>query len=524
MPEPGMGSRGSRSGSGMGGGGGYAGPELDWGMGPEGSEGTVSSSRSGEDRDFGDDVSLQQKTAFMATSKPAAVTNVTHYLEDTTQFEANKHKARTNPVSTYDLVSSAPTQPVSPAYVSTPTEFEAQKHKTRAGPVSTYDASSSPVSNVEGTINQPGGPMSALDLALGVPKNMADEIYRNLEFGHPFLESGVSKEETDRLIDIFAKRNVEGIPTDYSNVPKLDKALWEGFPTGSKAPWNKTLQDLNKEWELGKKFPGNFLGPSYKKAALLGPLFSSESHPTYAPHTYSVGGGYSGGPATQTLAGNWGKMMSASKPTVNMRYGTTDWLGSYPPGVEAALSSLMGRYKEKTDLEKQASENSGISRFFPGGYSPTGNIYNRSILEANILADKYANMYGLPKKAGENPATPNRWGLYDLARHGFLASQVGLAPAQYAERFRSTGQPSDYTNNMLANRFMRQHQRRLGASGILSKNFGLSPVGLTSDMYGNPMSPSSRPSTPTDAWMRMVVQEMMNPGSTGYDINFNVSD
>ena len=118
----------------------------------------------------------------------------------------------------------------------------------------------------------------------------------------------------------------------------------------------------------------------------------------------------------------------------------------------------------------------------------------------------------------------NRWGLYDLARHGFLASQVGLVPAQYAERFRSTGQSSDYTNNMLANRFMRQHQRRLGASGILSKNFGLSPVELTSDMYGNPASPSARPSTPTDAWMKIVQQEMMNPGSTGYDIDFNVSD
>jgi hypothetical protein len=52
----------------------------DWGMGPEGSEGTrTGSSRSGEDRDFGDDVSLQQNTAFMAT---APVPNVTNYLED----------------------------------------------------------------------------------------------------------------------------------------------------------------------------------------------------------------------------------------------------------------------------------------------------------------------------------------------------------------------------------------------------------------------------------------------------------
>jgi len=74
------------------------GETLDWGMGPEGSAGTISSSRAGEHRDFGDDVSLQQKTAFMATapvSKPAfvapakptpvaPVTNITNYLEDTT--------------------------------------------------------------------------------------------------------------------------------------------------------------------------------------------------------------------------------------------------------------------------------------------------------------------------------------------------------------------------------------------------------------------------------------------------------
>jgi|TARA_Y100000310_G_scaffold68553_1_gene63915 hypothetical protein len=41
MPEPGMGSKGSRSGAGMGGGGGYAGADLDWGSSPEGSEGTT---------------------------------------------------------------------------------------------------------------------------------------------------------------------------------------------------------------------------------------------------------------------------------------------------------------------------------------------------------------------------------------------------------------------------------------------------------------------------------------------------
>lgn len=452
MPEPGMGGSRGRSGSGMGAGTGrdedhvddkdivgigydlgaildkVAKPgSIDWGLGPEGHQTTVGGRRPGEDRDFGDDVSLQQKTAFMQKNPPA----------------------------------SRPT--------SKPSAITALKSNlAKKG----YKAKPTPLQNKQAFMD----------------KN---------PFGHP---SSFTTKSPDQPTNS---------PMSWSDIAKTDMENKKHSAVSMPSDW--MAQNI-------------FDDESKQTAALLGPLFSGESHPTYAPHTYSVGGGYSGGPATQTWAGNWGKMMSANKPTVNMRYGTTDWIGSLPPGVGRSLNSLMEKYKEKTDLEKQASENSGISRFFPGGYSPTGNIYNRSILEANLLADKYANMYGLPEKSGKNPATPNRWGLYDLARHGFLASQVGLVPAQYAETFRSTGQSSDYTNNMLANRFMRQHQRPLGASGILSKNFGLSPVELTSDMYGNPASPSARPSTPTDAWMKIVQQEMMNPGSTGYDIDFNVSD
>ena len=107
MPEPGIGGSRGRSGSGMGAGTGrdedhvddkdivgigydlgaildkVAKPgSIDWGLGPEGHRTTVGGRRSGEDRDFGDDVSLQQKTAFMQknppasrpTSKPSAIT------------------------------------------------------------------------------------------------------------------------------------------------------------------------------------------------------------------------------------------------------------------------------------------------------------------------------------------------------------------------------------------------------------------------------------------------------------------
>jgi len=86
---------------------------LDWGLGPEGSEGT-STRRSGEDRDFDDVSPLAQKKSFMssnplghpssvfATKTPTQpVSNISFYLEETTpakiaktDIEALKHTAR----------------------------------------------------------------------------------------------------------------------------------------------------------------------------------------------------------------------------------------------------------------------------------------------------------------------------------------------------------------------------------------------------------------------------------------------
>lgn len=116
MPEPGMGSRGSRSGAGMGGGGGYAGPEIDWGMGPEGHEATEVSRSVGEDRDFDDVSPLDEKMSFMssnplgnpsnlfATKTPTQpVSNLSFYLDETpatvakTDIENKKQSAVTMP-------------------------------------------------------------------------------------------------------------------------------------------------------------------------------------------------------------------------------------------------------------------------------------------------------------------------------------------------------------------------------------------------------------------------------------------
>ena len=164
MPEPGMGSRGSRSGSGMGGGGGYAGPELDWGMGPEGSEGTeVGGSRPGEDRDFDDVSPLAKKAAFMATAKPVSkpvakpvstppvvtpVSNVSHYLEDTTPTPLQDKQTfmSSNPSghpSSFGILSATTKSPDQPTNVPkswsdvAKTDIEAKKHAPRSAPVPT---------------------------------------------------------------------------------------------------------------------------------------------------------------------------------------------------------------------------------------------------------------------------------------------------------------------------------------------------------------------------------------------------
>jgi hypothetical protein len=489
----------------MGGGGGYAGPDLDWGMGPEGSEGTEVSSRSSEDRDFDDVSPLAEKQAFMQAGVPSSP-------------------------SVLNLQASSIMSGVSVPSLSGMKQFYLNDEIQPTPSQSIGGHQLGLVSNVEGTINQPGGPMSALDLALGVPKNMADEIYRNLEFGHPFLESGVSKEETDRLIDIFAKRNVEGIPTNYSNVPSIT-TLWEGFPTGSKAPWDKTIQDLNREWLLEENFPGNFLGPPYKKAGWTDtkpmaiwerPLATQQ--PGYIdPSTYSS---VMGGPGQKNST--YGQIREALEKSYQLQKSPSNIENYVGPGQKDALDALPAFDKNKhrlAQLEEEAIKNSGFFRQWNpySDYSKTGNIYNRSILEANMLADKYANMYGLPKNKQEAsmntyemssgvpgqtlPPHANRYTMYDLARHAFLASQTGLIPAQLTENVGSSGQPSDYINNILANKFMRP-------GGTMTKNL--------SSLLGTSQIPNKNQKM--NEWMQLVYKEMTNPGSTGYNFNFDIYD
>ena len=129
---------------------------------------------------------------------------------------------------------------------------------------------------------------------------------------------------------------------------------------------------------------------------------------------------------------------------------------------------------------------------------------------------------------------------YDLMRHGFLNEQVSLPVSQMIELLDSGGQPSDFYNNMLASKFMRGNPAGTGllssalAARLLDKS-PYSPPAFDKQQHDklaarlaqagiSPMSPSSRIGSSMDAWDKLVFQEIMNPGSTGYNFNTNTAD
>jgi len=241
------------------------------------------------------------------------------------------------------------------------------------------------------------------------------------------------------------------------------------------------------------------------------------------PSTYSS---VMGGPGQKNST--YGQIREALEKAYQLQKSPSNIENYVGPGQKDALDALPAFDKNKhrlAQLEEEAIKNSGFfGQWNPySDYSKTGNVYNRSILEANMLADKYANMYGLPKNKQEaamntyemssgvpGPTLPphaNRYTMYDLARHGFLATQAGLIPAQLTENVGSSGQPSDYINNILANKFMRP-------GGTMTKNL--------SSLLGTSQIPNKNQKM--NEWMQLVYKEMTNPGSTGYNFNFDIHD
>ena len=212
MPEPGMGSGGSRSGAGMGGGGGYAGPELDWGMGPEGHETTEVGSRSSEDRDFDDVSPLDEKMAFMSSNPLGNPANV--------------------------FATKTPTQPKVSFYLSE--EFSPSTSLPHNRPVSPWAAPYRPVPSTgqpsfeeqEATYSQSGSKPG--------------------QYTRHFLEEG----ETDITSEVIGVLKNVGVPKEVMRaltVGGLPKLVIDEMESGTAASYHPATDTvtLGQDWTLG---------------------------------------------------------------------------------------------------------------------------------------------------------------------------------------------------------------------------------------------------------------------------------
>jgi len=502
MPEPGAGSGGARGGSGMGAGD-RGGNGRDSERDSFGREADRIGYRVGPDR--GDLVGID------ISPRPSLIQN---YLEDYTvpkvapvarpapkpvEHEAKKHAPRVNPVS-------APTQPVSPAPVST----------------RSVDTSS-------------GTGMTKVGLNLRDPakeKEKADAV-RTGSAGSDMQNYGDWSSVLSTLTDMVGNQPVYDSSVVTDNPTRAVKDHWQGKPTMpnfmSGLPIETQLQIMGTNMPTIDWADYNKVGPTKvgwtdtKPMAIWERPLSTQQLGYIDPSTYSS---VMGGPGQKNST--YGQIREALEKAYQLQKSPSNIENYVGPGQKDALDTLPAFDKNKhrlAQLEEEAIKNSGFFRQWNpySDYSKTGNIYNRSILEANMLADKYANMYGLPKNKQEAsmntyemssgvpgqtlPPHANRYTMYDLARHAFLASQTGLIPAQLTENVGSSGQPSDYINNILANKFMRP-------GGTMTKNL--------SSLLGTSQIPNKNQKM--NEWMQLVYKEMTNPGSTGYNFNFDIYD
>ena len=563
MPEPGMGSRGSRSGAGMGGGGGYAGPQLDWGMGPEGSEGTeVGGSRPGEDRDFDDVSPLSKKAAFMAkpVSKPVAkapvvtpVSNVSHYLEDTTptqiaktDIEAKKHASSIEELvsmrpSVEKQVASATRNPFS-AFSGPVTKQAAPTTGTSPLSFEELEALYSTSGDVEKAIFGKGfGPLS-YNKDMMTSFRDRNRFYKQRKVGsyaEKFMGGGPQaiNEAAAASVPMGPHRrapmgNVAGDPSSYQYRPRTkdeqnrakQAALLEDLPD-----WARNWGSL---WDIAKNIRPNFSQAGWAKTG------------TSLAQKLGLG--------DEVV----GRRISTRAQLEAMRR-----LESRRPAFEKAL-------KEKFDEMRPLSEElSGLTHMRlnhpdkkaifdyaanprslgPGseGIETHGQWDPEGTLGWEYLRTDPERQKELQEKLG--PMRRQAFQLknaehtfYDLMRHGFLNEQASLPVSQAIELLDSGGQPSDFYNNMLASKFMRGNPAGTGliSSALSARLLDKSPYSppafdkqqhdrlsaILAQAGISPMSPSSRISSSMGAWDKLVNQEIMNPGTTGYDFNTNVTD
>jgi len=523
MPEPGAGSGGARGGSGMGAGdpGGYGAGVGDVdpiGYGVSAGRGSghwVSMGKSGPEW----------------VSTPSLVET---YLEDYTLPKAAPVKAAP--------VKSPPRRPP-PRSLPAPIEYEAKKHAPRPAPpppVSRPDPKPAGRPVVTGTSVAPSAKVALkfTDKAKEASEKLA---VRSGAAGSDMQKYGKFSPVMSTLLDMIEQDIPLQDPKYVSDSPKWRPMFPLGRPvvTGTYAKNMpnfyanlppETVEQLfhsqmpviqnspKKDIDYYDQVENNIFQKASSTINYTPQMFEEDAEDMFFYPSSDLGG-----PGTQSQASLPAKMAMASKPTVNLQYGNQ----SYLPANKhtAAVENYLNPRLELEALEADARANEGFFKQWNPytGYSKTGNVYNRSILEANMLADKFAAMYGLPKNKQEAstnyyemstgvpeqtlPPHANRYTMYDLARHGFLATQVGLLPAQFTESSRSSGQPSDYMNNMAANKFMRP-------GGTMLKNLD-SLVG-TSQIENKDQKMND--------YMKTIYQEMVNPGSTGYKFDWNIYD
>tara|TARA_R110002020_G_scaffold340116_1_gene555119 strand:+ start:393 stop:2015 length:1623 start_codon:yes stop_codon:yes gene_type:complete len=252
MPEPGMGSRGSRSGAGMGGGGGYAGPEIDWGMGPEGHEATEVSRSVGEDRDFDDVSPLDEKMSFMssnplgnpsnlfATKTPTQpVSNLSFYLDETpatvakTDIENKKQAPRS-------------------LHSSSPIEERVTSLHTKPGPLSSWATAYETASDEEALRRMLQAHTSSTwdswDQSTGMPRRqLSGWAYENAPSTkvtktnemHPLMVAGLKYGlPADEIVKVATTDNprILGSYNPWSDVVKINPAP----SSGASAAWTGT--------------------------------------------------------------------------------------------------------------------------------------------------------------------------------------------------------------------------------------------------------------------------------------------
>ena len=438
MPEPGAGSGGARGGSGMGAGdrGGYGGERDDSGriadrigyeVDPR-SEGKVGGYFSHE------------RGGWIGGKTPAPRPSLIQtYLEDVVPSVA--------PVTSVS----------SPAYKTYPVEFEEKKHAPRVDPVSTRSVDTSSGTGMTKVGLNLRDPAKEKEKADAVRTGSAGSDMQNygdwssvlgtltdMVGNQPVYDSSVVTDNPTRAVKDYT---VENLVNRKGNMPNFMSGL----------PIETQLQIMGTNMPMVNEFWSDYnkVGPTKVGWTDTTPIAIWErplatQQPGYIdPSTYSS---VMGGPGQKNST--YGQIREALEKAYQLQKSPSNIENYVGPGQKDALDALPAFDKNKhrlAQLEEEAIKNSGFfGQWNPySDYSKTGNVYNRSILEANMLADKYANMYGLPKNKQEaamntyemssgvpGPTLPphaNRYTMYDLARHGFLATQAGLIPAQLTE-------------------------------------------------------------------------------------------